>query len=297
MKRFPTSLKEALAGPVTTLCECWRVSRADGMVLGFTDHDEDLVFAGTRFEARSGFGASEAESALGLSAGTREVTGALASDRIEEADIAAGRYDGARVESFLVDWTRPESAHALTDVQTVGEIRRGDLAFTVELRSRMADLDRVRGRLYRRTCDAVFGDRRCGVDLDGRGLRREAMVRAVRGRIVVLDPGDAPAAHDYAHGRVEFLTGPAAGLAFEIASAGIDPGTGLEIVPTCALPVLPEEGDRVRITKGCDKRAATCAGRFANLANFRGFPHVPGSDAVLGVAKSGDRHDGRPLAP
>ena len=32
---------------------------------------------------------------------------------------------------------------------------------------------------------------------------------------------------------------------------------------------------------GCDRRLTTCRERFGNVANFRGFPHIPGNDFVL----------------
>ncbi|NCB04172.1 MAG: hypothetical protein EOM69_01445, partial [Clostridia bacterium] len=35
-------------------------------------------------------------------------------------------------------------------------------------------------------------------------------------------------------------------------------------------------GDDFTVTAGCDKRAETCSGKFSNIANFRGFPHIPG---------------------
>lgn len=39
----------------------------------------------------------------------------------------------------------------------------------------------------------------------------------------------------------------------------------------------------------CDKRFATCRDTFANAENFRGFPHMPGNDAVI----SGPGEDAR----
>jgi len=47
--------------------------------------------------------------------------------------------------------------------------------------------------------------------------------------------------------------------------------------------------------KGCDRQLATCRDRFGNVANFRGFPHIPGSDFVLKYPRSGDRRDGGAL--
>jgi uncharacterized phage protein (TIGR02218 family) len=52
---------------------------------------------------------------------------------------------------------------------------------------------------------------------------------------------------------------------------------------TLALPMpYPiEAGDAYTASAGCDKNASTCAGSFDNILNFRGFPHIPGPDAVL----------------
>ncbi|MEN3792944.1 DUF2163 domain-containing protein [Fulvimarina sp. MAC3] len=297
MKQFPQALQSALEGPVTTLAECWRITREDGVVFGFTDHDGDLTFDGTLFEARTGLTASEVESELGLAGETREVAGALTSARIEEADIAAGRYDGAKVETFLVDWTNPGEAHARTDVLSVGEIKRGDLAFSAELRSRMADLDRVRGRLYRRQCDASLGDHRCGLNLGELGLVAAATVTTSGKRSVTVALAAAGPIDRYRHGHVVFRTGPAAGTKVEIAYAE-DAGSGaIALALTQPLAAMLEAGDAVDIVEGCDKRFATCRDRFANAENFRGFPHLPGGDTALGVAKATGGHDGRPLVP
>jgi uncharacterized phage protein (TIGR02218 family) len=46
------------------------------------------------------------------------------------------------------------------------------------------------------------------------------------------------------------------------------------------------------IRAGCDKRIATCGTKFANVANFRGFPNIPGQDAVLRYATKDGGHEG-----
>ena len=56
------TLAAHLAGAVTTLCRCWRLTRRDGVTSGFTDHDRDLAFAETTFLARTGLEAAEAGS-------------------------------------------------------------------------------------------------------------------------------------------------------------------------------------------------------------------------------------------
>ncbi|MEO1542983.1 MAG: DUF2163 domain-containing protein, partial [Pseudomonadota bacterium] len=95
MRAFPASLAAKLRGQVTTLCWCWRVTRKDGVVLGFTDHDRALSFDGTVFEAASGFTGSEMTTSVGLNVDNLEVDGALSSDRLSDEDLAAGLFDDA----------------------------------------------------------------------------------------------------------------------------------------------------------------------------------------------------------
>jgi len=48
---------------------------------------------------------------------------------------------------------------------------------------------------------------------------------------------------------------------------------------------------------GCDRALATCRDRFANVVNFRGFPHIPGNDFVLRYPQAGSALNGAPLVP
>jgi uncharacterized phage protein (TIGR02218 family) len=108
MRNIPAGLAEHLASGATTLCRCWRVTRRDGAVLGFTDHDENLVFDGTTFRAGTGFEGSEIEARLGFAVTGTELHGALSSETLSEDDLAAGRYDDAKIELYLVNWAQVE---------------------------------------------------------------------------------------------------------------------------------------------------------------------------------------------
>ncbi|MFD2237051.1 DUF2163 domain-containing protein [Aureimonas populi] len=295
MREIPDALKGRLAAPVTTMARAWRLTRVDGRSFGFTDHDEALTFAGTTFEAASGLSAGEAEAALGLSAGTQEVEGALSSAAISEEDIEAGLYDGARVECFAVDWSAPQ-AHMLLEVATLGELRRRDGAFTAELRGPEAALDSPRGRLYRRRCDAVLGDARCKVDLGGEGRTRRGVVSGAGAARFEASGLGAIAFDDFAHGLLRMTSGRAAGFAREVAGLGEAPGEGeVAISLVEPLPFAAEAGDAFTLSVGCDKSFSTCRTRFANHLNFRGFPHLPGLDTALGIAKRDGLHDGGPV--
>ncbi len=165
MRTLPQALQDHLDTGTTTLCHCWRVALADGRILGFTDHDRTLIFSGVTYEAESGFAATEIESSLGLSIDNLEAQGALSSESLSEEDLAAGVLDNAAVEVWLVNW-QDVGQRLLLRSGNIGEVTRGRLAFTAELRGLAHALNQPKGRMFQYGCDARVGDTRCGVNLD-----------------------------------------------------------------------------------------------------------------------------------
>src|SRR5690606_21665926 len=131
MRTLPEQLTAHLATGATTLCRCWRVTRRDAAVMGFTDHDEDLLFDGTTFRAGTGFEGAELEARFGLAVTGTEIHGALSAESLNEQDLAAGLYDNATVEIFLVNWTDVEQ-RILLRIGNLGEVRREGAAFAAE---------------------------------------------------------------------------------------------------------------------------------------------------------------------
>lgn len=292
MRAIDPALKAHLAGDATTLCHAWRVTRGDGVVLGFTEHDHDLTFAGSTFLAASGFSASATEEETGLPAATSEVAGGFSSDAITEADLERGRYDGARVEVFLVNWASPDQ-HLLLKVQEIGDVTRDAGSFRAELRSFTSRLDQPQGRVYGRRCDASLGDQRCRVAMAP--LTAEGHVAAVidAGRLKLTGIGDFPDGF-FRLGVLTFLDGVNAGEKLDIeAHAAVE--DGMELSLWLPLSRAPDVGDRVTITAGCDKSFSTCRTKFSNQLNFRGFPHMPGADFAYTYADGESVHDGSPL--
>jgi uncharacterized phage protein (TIGR02218 family) len=98
----------------------------------------------------------------------------------------------------------------------------------------------------------------------------------------------------FAFGLVEWSTGAKAGRRVEVLSH--DLVDGVAIVTLLEAPVRPIMAtDAFVIRAGCDKRFATCGTKFANVANFRSFPHIPGQDAVLRYATKDGGHEGAVL--
>lgn len=293
MKRLPAALAAHVATGETTLCRAWRVTCRDGFRLGLTEHDQRLVFDGTVFEPGTGFAATEASSASGLAAPGAEVRGGFSSEAITEADLAAGRYDGARVECFLVNWQAAEDQHALVTVQEIGEVSRAGPGFSAELRSFAHRLQQPEGRIYNRRCDADLGDIRCRVDMEAANRRVAGVVADVLSadRLTVSGLPGLAEGH-FRLGHLRFDAGRLSGqrLAIEESSAVV--GGLMTLRLWLPLEARPAEGNAVTLTVGCDKSFATCRAVFANQLNFRGFPHMPGSDFAYSYVSGDSTHDG-----
>jgi uncharacterized phage protein (TIGR02218 family) len=294
MSDFSEDFLAHLAHDVTTLCHCWTVARADGVVLGFTDHDRALLVDGISCEPQTGMTATEARDAIGLAGDATDIEGALASDAISEADIAAGRYDGAVVTTLLVNWRAPDQ-NAVLRTATVGKITRSDGAFRVELNGPAAVLEKRVGRFFRRTCDAKLGDARCGFDLTQAGFHSAGTVTARRGGEVEVAGLAAFAAGWFALGQLTWTSGALDGGTALIATHRKEGDRVLLTLEDGADGI--EAGDAFTIVAGCDKRFETCREKFSNRLNFRGFPHMPGNDAAYAYVTDGIEFDGGALVP
>ncbi|ABD08156.1 Phage conserved hypothetical protein BR0599 [Rhodopseudomonas palustris HaA2] len=280
MRSIPSALQSKLSSGVTTLAQCWIVRRRDGGVLGFTDHDRDLVVGGVSCRAGTGLAASEAAQRFDLSVDGAEISGALSDDLLREADLAAGRFDGAAVETWLVDWSDP-SLRLLTARGALGEVRREGRAFTAELRGLADLLSQESGRLYTAGCGADLGDGRCRVDLNQPALRAAGHVVATFGTSTFAVSGlDGYAAGLFSAGRLIWSSGANGGSAIEVKlHRRVGGGARLSLWQAMAEPIAV--GDGFVVTAGCDKQFATCRDRFGNAVNFRGFPQIPGNDFVV----------------
>lgn len=277
------ALQDHLASGLTTTCQCWQITRADGVIHCFTDHDRDVSFAGLTFRADSGLSARALAQTTGLAVDNTEAMGILSDDAIAESAIEEGRFDGAEVRIWLVNWSAPGQRN-LRFRGTIGEVRRGAGAFHAELRGLTEALNAPTGRAYMRVCPAVLGDAACGVNLaseffgvTGQPLTTERSQAFTFAGLAAFD------ARWFERGRLSVLSGAAEGLSGIIKHdrSASDGTRRIELWEPIRASVGP--GDLLRLTAGCDKRAETCRFKFDNIANFRGFPFIPGEDWLMTV--------------
>lgn len=260
-----------LSEELTTIAYCWRVERTDGVAIGLTGHDRDLVVDGFAYRASPGMTPSAIRREEGLEADTGDVAGALGGAAIGEADLAAGRWDGARVSLFAVDW-RDVSRRVELSEGVIGAVELSDAGFTAELRGPTAALDRAVVEETSPECRAELGDRRCRVPMAGR--RRFARVLAAEGAVLGVDAAE-PVDDAYGGGRVRWFGGANAGLEGAVARS-----EGAVLRLRAPPPFAVEAGVLVELVEGCGKRLEVCRERFGNAPNFRGEPFLPGIDLL-----------------
>lgn len=265
-----------LDGTLTTMALCWRLDRADGVSIGFTAHDRDLTIGGVVYRSSPGMVPSAIRQSDGFDVDTLDVEGALTHDAITADDLAAGRWDGAALTLFAVDWAAPSDPLVMARGE-IGDVSIRDSldgggAFTAELRGPTALLERPVVERTSPDCRAQLGDRRCRVDLAAR--TRIARIASAEDEVLTLDVAE-PSANAYGYGRLRWLDGDNAGL-----SAAILSSIGAAVTLRDPPPFAIAEGARVELLEGCDRLLATCRTRFANAANFRGEPYLPGIDLL-----------------
>lgn len=287
MRNVPEPLQAKLDSGATTLCRCWILTRRDGTVVGYTDHDRDLMLDGVTCAAATGMSASEATQSFGLSIGGAEVSGAITAETLNEDDLAAGLYDAAAIKTFLVDWTDP-ALRLLLSAGVLGEVRRDGSAFTAEIRGPAHRLNEGSGRLFTPKCSADLGDNRCKIDLTRAQWRADGSVVTAQATALISVSGLGTFADGwFTGGKLAWTGGNNAGYAVEVKAHRAESSEiRLELWQPAPRAILA--GDTFVVTAGCDKAFTTCRARFANVANFRGFPHIPGNDFLARRATQGE---------
>jgi uncharacterized phage protein (TIGR02218 family) len=284
MRTLPPGLQAHLDSGATTLCHCWRITLKSGEKLGFTDHDRHLSFDATKFEADAGFTASSIESSLGLSVDNMEADGALQSLKLSDVRLRAGDFDHAVVEIWRVNWL-DVSQRVLMRNGHLGEVTFGDGAFKAEVRGLSHVLSQQKGRLFQFGCDTELGSDRCGVNLASSTMTNAGQIVSVEAAALVLSGVNF--VDDWAtHGRVVFSNGKSVAIKRQ---RNVGVLTRLDL--RHALGFTVAVGDTVQVIAGCNKQLETCRFKFSNAVNFRGFPHMPGTDFVAGFAASTDPYN------
>lgn len=276
MKPLSTSLAAHLSGEVTTLAYLVKITRADAVVKGFTTHDQNIVIGGVTYKADGALTPSAIQSQAGLNTDNLDITGILNSSDITDADIAAGRYDHARVDVYACNWADTTQGTLQLRRGWLGQVAREGAHYTAELRGLHDLLQRPVGATYTPECRFDLGDSRCGINLTAR--TGTGSVTSPIDAATFTDTAQSASTGFYNYGKLTWTSGSNAGMAMEVKNWDLPSQTFTLWLP---MPAVPQSGDAYAVTQGCDKRFTTCSGNFGNAANFGGFPYVPGVGNIL----------------
>ena len=277
-RTISANLKAHYAEEVRTIARCWQITRQDSVVLGFTDHDEDLEIGGVTYEALNSGQTSAVEANDNLSADTMDIQIVLDSEGITEADVKAGRYERAMLWIFEVDYTTVGDGYVTLGYGYIGELTLHDNYISAEFRSLSQILQNNIGRVCMPTCDAQLGDSRCQATLIlGVTLDYDYTVSGFTDRSQFQVASIGSGWQLFINGRVTWTSGLNNGLTMEVKYCPDQYNIKL-ILP---MPFNIEVGNTFTMRVGCQKTKAWCQTFFNNYINFQGFPDLPGLDEIL----------------
>lgn len=279
-----------LSGAVLTLALCVKVTRLDGVRLGFTSHDRPITLQESEdeedlltYEASSSLEASALRQEATTGVDNLEVIGLLSSESIADSDLRAGLYDGAAVEFFVVNWRDLSLDRIILLSGNMGEVVFQTGQFSAEVRSLIQRAQQSVGELTSPLCRVKqLGDNRCKIDTTP--FRFNRTVSQVDSVYQFRVSGDVHATDYFTYGVAEFSTGANAGISREIKNQTQAAGVST-IVLQEPFPFAVAVSDTLVLEAGCDRRFSTCRDKFDNVVNFRGEPTIPGNDQILKVGR------------
>jgi uncharacterized phage protein (TIGR02218 family) len=275
MKTAGSPLATHIAGETTTLATCWKVTRRDGSIFGFTDFDKDLTVDSLLYQARSGYTRSAIHTIANLAVDNLDIESAIDSETLSAADLRAGVWDGATVEIFIVNWANLANGKIILKRGTIGEVELKDTVFRAELRGLSQALSQKIVELYTPDCRADLGDARCKINLAS--LTVTGAITASRIRRSFADSTRGESINHWNGGLLTWTSGANVGRKMEVKAFG----SGGAFTLFLPMPSIVAVGDNYSLRPGCDKKFSTCKDRYSNVKNFRGEPNVPGNDQVL----------------
>lgn len=285
---------ESLRPRVTfTMCHLWLIRLTDGSELKFASHDKPIEFGGRTY-LPMGPTPQNMQTAEAAEDSDYEIFGFLSHETIRPRDILLGRFDGATVLQYVIDWNRPwiwTKKHKwwIKSIAVDGDMFKADVGGLEQF------LEIKTGRYYEKECEKAFTGTECkatGFSLTSQtvsavpssaggsinGITRDARaMRVVTGQIPDLPTGVFP---PFAYGSVNFLSGSNKGKSIQIADSQYVEQSPLadsylDITLSTPAPFPIRVSDTLDIFSGCDGSFTTCKLVYDNTINFGGIHRMP----------------------
>lgn len=280
MRNISQTLQNMLSGEVTTIAQCLLITLNDGQKISFTSHDHNLHIDDVIYLANSGMDLERYSENLDINSDNMQILTTLNSDIISEQDLESGKYNNAQIDLFLVDYSNPNGGKILLKSGYINRISNNNGEFIADIKSLSAKLEHEITEIYSPLCSAKLGDKKCSINRDN--FRVTGTVTQVDSDnpesqySIFYDNSRNETAGYFDYGIIEFTSGRNSGIKTEIKNYA---NNKLELV----LPLnhTIEIEDEYVLYTGCDKKFSSCITKFNNALNFRGFPHIPGTDKML----------------
>lgn len=273
----------AASAPLTALlvngvhrwATCWKIERTDNVVYFLTDHDRPVTVDGDEYTPVASPSASARQKTEGLGRVMDvEVRGYIDTNVISDDDLRAGRFRGAKITEFVVDWRFPWAGKFQTLVYWIRETTFDRESWSAQCEGLLGRMKNKVGQVLNRTCRHTLGDSGCGVNLGP--LTVVAAVNAiVDDRVEFSTTGLSEPDGYYDGGLLTWGTGSNSNIPCEVKSYKV---TGGVIRLQLLTPFTVNPGDGFTLIPGCDKNLTTCKDKFNNVVNFGGFPTLVGVD-------------------
>ncbi len=279
-KSISVGLTTHIESDVTSLAQCVKIERTDGDMLGFTSHDADIVYDGVTYQADSAVDPTAIQQGSALEVPNLELTGLIDSDSLTEADLRSGKYDGAEIRIFLLNWQDTSQGPLKLLRGWLGEVKLFRGIYSVEVRGLMDALQDNLLRRYTPDCPWDLGDSNCGVDLTS--VTQSGTVGTVTDNRTFTAAGLTISADDEFNGGVlTWTSGDNSGGVAEVKDSTLAGVITLYLKQPQDISV----GDGFDIHPGCNKSLSECKDTYDNVLSFGGFPHVPNRDEIIDVSE------------
>ncbi len=275
MKNISENLKGHLAKEVTTLAKFILITCKDGSVIALTSFDKEFQYDGNIYKPYlssdifadySGFSVNKKESILSV----------IEDDIISKTEVESSKLDSADIEIFLLNYESPEDGKLILKKGFISKIRYDDDKLFIEISGYSSLLKNRISQNFSPNCRAKFGDSKCGINIADHTF--SGAVTFTINKMEFIDTARTEEKNYFSKGVITFLSGANSGSIREIANF-----TEGKFKLLTSLIKDIETGDEYQVSVGCDKNSQTCISKFDNIINFRGEPHIPGTDRILKV--------------
>jgi uncharacterized phage protein (TIGR02218 family) len=275
------------------LVTLFRIARVDGTILRFSSSDRAIEFEGFSYSPgaapptshaanRGSTQASNAERASELEAGTLDIRTAISSAGITLEDLHSNKYIDAVITEYVVDGRFPWLGAISTQVFAVESMTWDRETAVANLSTTARKLQDKQGGLYTRNCRHKLGENDGTVGCFFTVVEDTITVSAVTSRAAFRCTNGVTRATGWSSfGYLEWLTGDNAGDVCNVKQDTQFSGSTHDLILELPTHFDIQVGDTAKLAPGCDLRVSTCETKFSQLANFGGFPDVPGNDEIF----------------